>query len=79
MDSVRGHNKGRGKFRTTQNWIGKEGTPIEQAVFVPPSPLGLQDHLNRWEAYWHADAPDALVQPGPDPFPVRRAAAGFHV
>jgi Fic family protein len=62
MDSVRGNNKGRGRFRTTQNWIGKEGTPIEQAVFVPPSPLHLQDHLNRWEAYWHSDAPDALVQ-----------------
>jgi len=62
MDSVRGHNKGRGKFRSSQNWIGKEGTPIEQAVFVPPSPLGLQDHLNHWEAYWHSEAPDALVQ-----------------
>ncbi len=62
MDSVRGHNKARGRFRTTQNWIGKEGTSIEQAVFVPASPLHLQDHLNRWEAYWHADAPDALVQ-----------------
>jgi len=62
MDSVRGHNKGRGRFRTIQNWIGTEGTPIEQAVFVPPSPLYLQDHLNRWEAYWHSDAPDTLVQ-----------------
>lgn len=62
MDSVRGHNKGRGHFRTSQNWIGKEGTPIEQAVFVPPSPLHLQEHLNSWETYWHSDAPDALVQ-----------------
>jgi len=64
MDSVRGHNKGRGRFRTIQNWIGKPGCPIEDAVFVPPSPLDLQDHLNRWEAYWHSDAPDALVQLG---------------
>jgi Fic family protein len=62
MDSVRGHNKGRGHFRNIQNWIGKPNSPIEQAAFVPPSPLHLQDHLNRWEAYWHADAPDALVQ-----------------
>jgi Fic family protein len=62
MDSVRGHNKGRGRFRTIQNWIGKPGSPIEEAAFVPPSPLDLQDHLNRWEAYWHSDAPDALVQ-----------------
>ena len=62
MDSVRGHNKGRGSFRTIQNWIGKPGTPIEDAVFIPPSPLRLQKHLNRWEAYWHAEAPDSLVQ-----------------
>ena len=62
MDSVRGHNKGRGQFRTRQNWIGRPNTPIEEAVFVPPSPVYLQEHLNRWEAYWHSDAPDALVQ-----------------
>ena len=62
MDSVRGHNKARGRFRSIQNWVGKPGTPIEEAAFVPPSPLQLQDHLNRWEAYWHGDAPDVLVQ-----------------
>ncbi len=62
MDSVRGHNKARGRFRTIQNWIGKPNSPIEVATFVPPSPLHLQEHLNRWEAYWHSDAPDALVQ-----------------
>ena len=62
MDSVRGHNKTRGRFRTVQNWIGQPGSPIEDAVFVPPSPLRLQDHLNQWEAYWHSDAPDILIQ-----------------
>jgi Fic family protein len=62
MDSVRGHNKGRGQFRTVQNWIGKPGSTLETAAFVPPSPLDLQHHLNRWEVYWHADAPDPLVQ-----------------
>lgn len=62
MDSVRGHNQGRGQFRTRQNWIGRPNSPIEEAAFVPPAPMYLQDHLNRWEAYWHADAPDALVQ-----------------
>lgn len=64
MDSVRGHNKGRGRFRTVQNWIGKPGSSIEDAAFVPPSPLHLQDHLNRWESYWHSEGPDALVQLG---------------
>ncbi len=62
MDSVRGYDKARGRFRTIQNWIGTQGGPIEEARFIPPAPLHLQDHLNRWEAYWHAEAPDPLVQ-----------------
>lgn len=62
MDSVRGHNKGRGKFRESQNWIGAPGSKMEEAAFVPPSPLHLQEHLNRWEAYWHSEERDALVQ-----------------
>lgn len=62
MDSVRGYNKARGKFRITQNWIGTQGSPIEQAVFVPPSPQHLQQDLHHWESYWHADAPDSLIQ-----------------
>ena len=62
MDSVRGHNKGRGRFRTIQNWIGKPGSPVEEAAFVPPPPQLLQEHLNSWEAFWHSEAPDTLVQ-----------------
>jgi len=62
LDSVRGHNKSRGHFRTTQNWIGPEGTPIEQAKFVPPAPLRLTEHLDNWEKYYHAEEQDLLVQ-----------------
>jgi len=62
LDSVRGYNKSRGKMRTSQNWIGPQGCTIEEATFVPPSPMGLQDHLNRWESYWHEEDRDALVQ-----------------
>jgi Fic family protein len=62
LDSVRGHNKVRGRFRTTQNWIGPEGTLIEQAKFVPPAPLHLTKHLDNWEKYYHAEERDPLVQ-----------------
>lgn len=62
LDSVRGYNKGRGRFRTTQNWIGKHGTPIEQADFIPPSPMFLMNHLSNWEKYYHAEERDPLVQ-----------------
>lgn len=62
LDSVRGKNKGRGKFRTIQNWVGSPGSPIEQAEFVPPDPLCLMEYLDNWEKYYHEDQPDPLVQ-----------------
>jgi Fic family protein len=62
LNSVRGRDKERGRFRTAQNWIGAPGSPIEQATFVPPDPRSLMKHLDNWEKYYHADRPDALVQ-----------------
>ena len=62
LDSVRGRDKGRGRFRTTQNWIGPKGTPIEQAHFVPPEPMSMPALMDNWEKYYHREEPDALVQ-----------------
>jgi Fic family protein len=62
LDSVRGRDKGRGKFRTVQNWIGAPGSPIELADFVPPAPGLLSGYLDNWEKYYHSDQPDLLVQ-----------------
>lgn len=62
MDSVRGSNKEPGAFRRDQNWIGKPGCSIEEATFVPPSPLQLQDHLEAWERYLVSDDVDTLIQ-----------------
>ncbi len=62
LDSVRGQNKSRGKFRTIQNWIGKPGTPFEEARFVPPAPFRLPDYLDAYEKYIHTEDADALVQ-----------------
>lgn len=62
MNSVRGQDKTPGEFRIEQNWIGKQGCPIEQASFVPPSPLRLLDYLQAWERYLDADDVDFLLQ-----------------
>lgn len=62
MDSVRGANKTPGEFRRDQNWIGPAGCAIEQASFVPPSPLQLLDHLQAWESYLAISDFDLLVQ-----------------
>lgn len=55
MNSVRGQDKTPGEFRLDQNWIGKIGCAIEQATFVPPNPLQLQDYLRAWEQYMDSD------------------------
>ncbi|HET9784453.1 MAG TPA: Fic/DOC family N-terminal domain-containing protein, partial [Terriglobales bacterium] len=62
LDSVRGQDQARGRFRSTQNWIGPSGSTIESAYFVPPEAGKLPNAMSSWEKYYHADAPDALVQ-----------------
>jgi len=62
LDGVRGKFKARGQFRSSQNWIGIPGTPIEEAQFIPPDPAKMIEHLYGWEKYYHFDRPDPLVQ-----------------
>lgn len=49
LDSVRGQDKTPGAFRVDQNWIGKAGCTIDEASFVPPNPLQLNNYLQAWE------------------------------
>ena len=62
LTSVRGYDKAPGTFRRFQNHIGRPGSSIEQAEFVPPSPERLKESLSNWEKYYHSDEKDALVQ-----------------
>lgn len=62
LDSVRGQNKSPGQFRKEQNWIGRANCSIEQAIFVPPNPLQLPNHLEAWEHYLKQSDFDALAQ-----------------
>ena len=62
LDHVRGANKGRGRYRTIQNYIGTVGRPIDEAKYVPIAPDQVQEAMSRWEKYLHSDAPDVLVQ-----------------
>jgi Fic family protein len=62
LDSVRGKDKARGEFRKGQNYIGKPGSKIEDAMYIPPDPLLLMDHLYNFEKYIHYDEKDRLVQ-----------------
>ena len=62
LNSVRGADKNRGRFRTTQNWIGRPGCALAEADFVPPPPASVPVAIDQWEKYYHADRPDALAQ-----------------
>ncbi len=62
LDSVRGQDKTPGLFRKDQNWIGKAGCSIEEASFVPPSPLILNEFLQKLETYIDFDDVDYLLQ-----------------
>ncbi|MBS1268987.1 MAG: hypothetical protein MAG458_01723 [Nitrosopumilus sp.] len=45
MENVRGQERTPGEFRKVQNWIGKEGSDIEDAEYVPPSSENLEENL----------------------------------
>jgi Fic family protein len=62
MKSVRGRDKKPGEFRKEQNWIGPYGCTLEEATYVPPGPLQLTDHLEKWIAYLNTADFDPLVQ-----------------
>lgn len=62
MDSVRGADKCPGEFRREQNWIGSVGSKIEEATFVPPSPILLSSGLDVWEKYIGENDIDTILQ-----------------
>jgi Fic family protein len=62
MDGVRGQERGRGEFRKVQNWIGRHGSTLATARFVPPDPVAMNEALSNWEKYIHYDERDRLVQ-----------------
>jgi Fic family protein len=62
MESVRGWDKGPGRLRMGQNYIAPRGTPIDQAVYVPPEPQFVPELLDNFEKYIHQDEVDQLVQ-----------------
>lgn len=63
LNSVRGHKKAPGELRKTQVFIGKYGTTIEQASFVPPEPQNIPPLLSNLEKYLYlGNVVDPVVQ-----------------
>ena len=64
LSGVRGEDKNPGKFRDNQNWIGPRGCSMEEATYVPPPPVVLNELLENFVHYINAqqDEIDPIVQ-----------------
>ncbi|HEX5135913.1 MAG TPA: Fic family protein [Planctomycetota bacterium] len=61
MRGVRGDMATPGEFRRSQNWIGRPGSTLATATFVPPPPDRLLACLHPWEKFLHDDSLPPLV------------------
>lgn len=55
LQGVRGRHLDPGEIRRTQNWIGAQGCTINEAIFVPPPPQEVEDHLSALERFIHSN------------------------
>lgn len=63
MSGVRGQEKSPGEFRTSQNWIGGQGSTLKNARYIPPSPEDMIEAMSDLEKYMNADDNlDALIR-----------------
>ena len=53
LEGVRGEYATPGEFRRSQNWIGRPGSTIETADYVPPPPEEMHEALGNWERFLH--------------------------
>ena len=61
MTGVRGQQATPGSFRTTQNWIGRPGSTLGTASYIPPSPGEVEPCLAAWEKVLHESDLPPLV------------------
>ena len=61
LEGVRGDSDMPGKFRQSQNWIGSGGSPIEQAIYIPPPPGEVMECLDAFEKFINTPAGDIPI------------------
>jgi Fic family protein len=62
LTDVRGQERNRGHFRTSQNWIGPAGCTLSTATFVPPHPDDLAEAFGQLEIYINENSIPPIVQ-----------------
>jgi Fic family protein len=61
MTGVREHQAAPGEFRKIQNWIGRPGSTIATASYIPPPPGEVEPCLAAWEKFLHESRLPPLV------------------
>jgi Fic family protein len=61
MTDVRGDHATPGEFRRSQNWIGKPGSTLATASFIPPPPGEIEPCLAAWEKFIYSSELPPLV------------------
>src|SRR5271154_2888827 len=61
MTGVQSHQAAPGRFRKIQNWIGKPGSTISTASYIPPPPGEVEPCLADWEKFLHESSLPPLV------------------
>ena len=61
MRGVRGDAATPGEFRRSQNWIGRPGSTLANASYIPPPPERLMECLGSWETFLHDRSLPPLV------------------
>jgi Fic family protein len=62
IQGARGKDKHPGEIRKEQVWIGPKGSPIEEATYVPPEPLGLKVFLDNLIDFMNLVDQEVLIQ-----------------
>jgi Fic family protein len=61
MTGVQGHQAAPGRFRKIQNWIGKPGSTLATASYIPPPPGEVEPCLAAWEKFLQESTLPPLV------------------
>ena len=63
MENVRGQENNPGEFRHSQNWIGGQGSTLNNARYIPPCPEDMELAMSELEKYMNEDTSlDSLIQ-----------------
>ncbi len=55
LQGVRGQEKSPGEFRYSQNWIGGQGSTLQNARYIPPNPADMLDAMSDLEKFINTD------------------------